>query len=147
MKTYRCWPRVRSHQNLWMHLCCVALVAALPREWKNQAVLQDARSHVKVLAALLCCWLPSCILCQEGSRCPGELPDYSQLLKTQHSRFWVTAILIFTVRLKSPLLNHLTFLWLAGWSERKPGSMCRLSTLVYSVITILSHQLLIDYYY
>lgn len=39
MKTYHCWPRIRSHQNLFMHLCCVALLAAFPRKLKNQAVL------------------------------------------------------------------------------------------------------------
>lgn len=63
-----CWPRVRSHQKAYE---CIPFASSKTRGGAMSRVLRRR------------CWLPGCTPCQEGSRCPGELPDYSQLLKTQ----------------------------------------------------------------
>lgn len=63
-----------------IHQPTVALPVFIARSHEMQATLK--------LVTTLCCWLSQpARSVKRAAVVPGEVPDYSQLLKTQHSSF------------------------------------------------------------
>lgn len=90
---------------------------------------------------MLCCWLSSWTLCQEGSRCPwrgARLQSTSenaaqQILNDGHNENYVMGKK--KKQKKNPFLNHFILLWAASYTEWMLGTIYRLDALLeYSLI-------------